>query len=102
MSDVNLDTLSLLRLLKPVPDLLVLGCGRRVRQLPPELASQLHQMGVRVDAMDTVGIGFLPFSSSCCFSTSLKRSMGWDFIISSTTVVPKQLLWAEGLGMFEF
>ena len=35
-------------------DLLVLGTGRRAKQLAPELARQLHEMGVRVDAMDTV------------------------------------------------
>ena len=35
-------------------DLLVLGTGRRSKQLAPELARQLHEMGVRVDAMDTV------------------------------------------------
>lgn len=35
-------------------DLLVLGCGRRAQRLPPMLARQLHEMGVRVDAMDTV------------------------------------------------
>lgn len=53
MDDITLDSLALLRLLKPVPDLLVLGCGRRVRRLPPDLARQLHLMGVRVDALDT-------------------------------------------------
>lgn len=92
-SDVTLDSLALLRLLRPAPggyhacgkaskqpavrhpdlaisslqlqdvvctplppdaDLLVLGTGRRAKQLAPELARQLHEMGVRVDAMDTV------------------------------------------------
>lgn len=53
-SDVTLDSLALLRLLRPTPDLLVLGTGRRAKQLAPELARQLHEMGVRVDAMDTV------------------------------------------------
>ncbi|PSC74894.1 NADH dehydrogenase [ubiquinone] 1 alpha subcomplex assembly factor 3-like [Micractinium conductrix] len=53
MADVTIDSLSLLRLLKPVPDLLVLGCGRRMQRLPPDLAWQLHHMGVRVDALDT-------------------------------------------------
>ncbi|KAL4439730.1 hypothetical protein ABPG75_002731 [Micractinium tetrahymenae] len=53
MADITLDSLALLRLLKPVPDLLVLGCGRRVQQVPPDLARQLHLMGVRVDALDT-------------------------------------------------
>lgn len=32
----------------------MLGTGRRAKQLAPELARQLHEMGVRVDAMDTV------------------------------------------------
>lgn len=40
--------------LPPDADLLVLGTGRRAKQLAPELARQLHEMGVRVDAMDTV------------------------------------------------
>lgn len=51
---MTLDSLSLLRLLRPPPDLLVLGTGRAPKQLPPGLARQLHDMGVRVDASSTV------------------------------------------------
>lgn len=97
-SDVTLESLSLLRLLRPVPgarslhacgwmvphwsapaplpsckpapapraDLLVLGTGRTPRQLPPELARQLHDMGVRVDATSTVrGLVCTPCGCPC-------------------------------------
>jgi uncharacterized protein len=37
----------------PRPELLLIGCGRRIAPIPPELRTLLRQAGVAVEAMDT-------------------------------------------------
>ena len=39
----------------PSAALLVVGCGRTIRQLPPALLGALRERGVTVEALDTVG-----------------------------------------------
>jgi uncharacterized protein len=34
-------------------EILLLGCGRRMLQVPPSLRAELRQIGVVIDAMDT-------------------------------------------------
>ena len=53
MADITIDTLALLDLVKPAPDILVLGCGARIHRVPPELARALEERNVAVEAQDT-------------------------------------------------
>lgn len=37
----------------PRPELLLIGCGRRIEPIPPEVVAHLRAAGVAVEAMDT-------------------------------------------------
>lgn len=54
LGDVTLESLAILDLMAPPPEVLVVGCGARVRRLPDELLTQLAERGVAVEALDTV------------------------------------------------
>lgn len=54
LTQVTMDTLTLVDLAKPVPDLVVLGTGRRIQPPPRELAAALEERGVSIEAVDTI------------------------------------------------
>jgi NADH dehydrogenase [ubiquinone] 1 alpha subcomplex assembly factor 3 len=54
LQDVTAASLALLDAVKPAPDIVVLGCGRRIGRPPAELVSALRRRGVAVEALDTV------------------------------------------------
>ncbi len=49
----EVDLASLAPVIEAKPDLLLLGCGRQMVAVPPELRLALRQAGVRLEAMDT-------------------------------------------------
>ncbi|KAK8076695.1 NADH dehydrogenase [Apiospora phragmitis] len=51
--DVDASTLGLLGVIWPRPDLLVLGLGREMRPLSPELRRAISALGMRVEVLDT-------------------------------------------------
>lgn len=51
--DVTEESLSLVDVVRPVPDLLVLGCGDQIRQVPGELMDALRKKYMSVEALDT-------------------------------------------------
>jgi hypothetical protein len=53
--DIGLDSLAVLDAMAPPPEVLVVGCGARVRRLPASLMQQLAARGIAVEALDTVG-----------------------------------------------
>ena len=52
-SKVPPDALAALHVVRPAPELLLVGCGKRVEQLSPALVKELRDAGIVVDAMDT-------------------------------------------------
>lgn len=52
-SDITIESLSLLDLALPIPELLILGCGDRIRQVPENLMKELRKRYVSVEALDT-------------------------------------------------
>jgi uncharacterized protein len=54
-ADATPESLSvLLDLAAPKPEVLVVGCGARMRPLPAALARALEERGIAVEALDTV------------------------------------------------
>lgn len=51
--DLTMESLAALRVLRPRPELLIIGCGRRGAFIPPALRKALRDEGIVVDAMDT-------------------------------------------------
>ena len=54
LSDLSLESLTFVDLVKPPPELIVLGCGHAIEQVPQELLLQLKERDIAVEAMDTV------------------------------------------------
>lgn len=53
LEDVKPETLAALRLVRPRPELLLLGCGGRAANPPEGVRESLRKQGCVVDAMDT-------------------------------------------------
>ena len=54
MLEVTIESLRLLDLVKPLPELLVLGCGSSIRKVPNELMQALKERDISIEALDTV------------------------------------------------
>ncbi|KAK9120671.1 hypothetical protein Syun_018288 [Stephania yunnanensis] len=52
-SDVSADSLSIFQIIKPVPEILILGCGRHVEFVDPELRSFVRSTGMKLEAVDS-------------------------------------------------
>ncbi|KXZ43340.1 hypothetical protein GPECTOR_94g662 [Gonium pectorale] len=53
ISEVTPESLVFLELLKPAPEVLVLGTGATPQPLPPDLHAYLQRIGVRVELLDS-------------------------------------------------
>lgn len=51
--DITIDSLALLDVVVPVPELLILGCGNSIRTIPEDLMKGLRERYVSVEAVDT-------------------------------------------------
>lgn len=51
--DVTPDSLSLLQLYKPAPDLVIIGCGLHSQLVPPKLQAYFRQHNIAYEAIDT-------------------------------------------------
>lgn len=51
--DITVDSLALLDVVLPIPELLVLGCGPVIRQVPEDLMKGLRERFVSIEAVDT-------------------------------------------------
>lgn len=51
--DIDMDSLALLDIVLPVPELLVLGCGNTIQSVPDELLQSLRERYVSIEALDT-------------------------------------------------
>ncbi|PNH10896.1 NADH dehydrogenase [ubiquinone] 1 alpha subcomplex assembly factor 3 [Tetrabaena socialis] len=53
IAEVTPDSLIFLELIKPAPEVLVLGTGSTVQVLPPPVGDYLQRLGVRVEVLDS-------------------------------------------------
>jgi uncharacterized protein len=56
-NDITPDSLAILELIEPAPEVVIVGCGSRIRPLPPTLIQHLRARGIAVEALDTVSVG---------------------------------------------
>lgn len=52
-SDVTADSLSIFQIMRPIPEILVLGCGRYIEQVDPELRRFIRSTGMKLEALDS-------------------------------------------------
>ena len=65
LEEVTPESLCFLRLFRPLPDLLILGCGRIIQPLPPPVAKELQELGIRVECIDSVHSPFALLQPAC-------------------------------------
>lgn len=79
-AEITPESLSLFQLLRPAPEILVVGCGNRIDRVSPEVRNFLKSNGIKVEAVDTrnaastfnilneegrqVAVAMLPYGSS--------------------------------------
>lgn len=51
--DVTPESLAIFELLRPAPEILILGCGRRMGRVSKELRDYLRKNGIKLEAVDT-------------------------------------------------
>eukprot|EP00250_Pteridium_aquilinum_P034251 c7300_g1_i1 orf=60-536(+) len=51
--DITPESLSLFELLRPAPDILLLGCGRRMQLVSKEVRDFLRSNGIKLEAIDS-------------------------------------------------
>ena len=54
MEDMAPDSLAFVQLLRPVPDLVVIGTGASAKPVPRESLQALRQMGISMESLTTV------------------------------------------------
>ncbi|XP_068335359.1 uncharacterized protein [Pyrus communis] len=52
-SDVTPDSLSIFQLVRPIPEILILGCGRNIEPVDPELRRYIRSTGMKLEAVDS-------------------------------------------------
>ncbi|XP_058085869.1 uncharacterized protein LOC131233239 [Magnolia sinica] len=52
-SEVAPDSLSMFQLLRPAPEILILGCGRYIEQVDPELRRFIRSTGMKLEVLDS-------------------------------------------------
>jgi len=52
-SEVTPDSLSIFKTVRPIPEILVLGCGRYIEPVNPELRQFIRSMGMKLEAVDS-------------------------------------------------
>ncbi|KAK9812737.1 hypothetical protein WJX72_002868 [[Myrmecia] bisecta] len=53
LEDITSESLAMLVIIKPPPDLLIIGCGRRTQMVPQQLHEFLTSNNISVEALDT-------------------------------------------------
>lgn len=55
-TDINSETLAILDLIDPAPEVLVVGCGAAIKTLPAHLQQFLKDRGIATEVLDTVSV----------------------------------------------
>ncbi|KAK9273491.1 hypothetical protein L1049_018301 [Liquidambar formosana] len=52
-SEITADTLSIFQIVRPIPEILILGCGRYTERVDPELQRFIRSTGMKLEAVDS-------------------------------------------------
>ncbi|KAK7350531.1 hypothetical protein VNO77_09248 [Canavalia gladiata] len=52
-SEVTADSLSLFQTVRPIPEILILGCGRNIQHVDPEIRRFVRSTGMKLEAVDS-------------------------------------------------
>ncbi|XP_027334143.1 NADH dehydrogenase [ubiquinone] 1 alpha subcomplex assembly factor 3 [Abrus precatorius] len=52
-SEITTDSLSLFQIVRPIPEILILGCGRNIQHVDPELRRFIRSIGMKLEAVDS-------------------------------------------------
>ncbi|KAK3035485.1 hypothetical protein RJ639_034455 [Escallonia herrerae] len=52
-SEITADSLSIFQTVRPIPEILVLGCGRQIEPVDPELRRFIRSTGMKLEAVDS-------------------------------------------------
>ncbi|KAK4592455.1 uncharacterized protein LOC111998456 [Quercus suber] len=52
-SDITPESLSIFQTLRPIPEILILGCGRNIEIVNPELRRFIRSTGMKLEALDS-------------------------------------------------
>ncbi|PHT95267.1 hypothetical protein T459_03149 [Capsicum annuum] len=53
LSEVTPESLSIFQTVRPVPEILLLGCGKYIQRVNPELRGFIHSTGMKLEAIDS-------------------------------------------------
>ncbi|XP_062174902.1 uncharacterized protein LOC133880051 [Alnus glutinosa] len=51
--EVTPDSLPIFQIVRPIPEILILGCGRNIEVLDPELRRFIRSTGMKLEALDS-------------------------------------------------
>ncbi|CAO2842152.1 unnamed protein product [Amaranthus hypochondriacus] len=52
-TDITPQSLSIFQILRPIPEILIIGCGRHIQPVNSELRSYVRSMGMKMEAVDS-------------------------------------------------
>ncbi|XP_057980426.1 uncharacterized protein LOC131166135 [Malania oleifera] len=52
-SEITSESLSIFQVVRPIPEILILGCGRHIEQVDPELQRFIRSTGMKLEAIDS-------------------------------------------------
>ncbi|KAF5732817.1 hypothetical protein HS088_TW17G00350 [Tripterygium wilfordii] len=52
-SEITPDSLSMFQIMRPIPEILILGCGRDIQPVDPELRHFIRSTGMKLEAVDS-------------------------------------------------
>ncbi|EXB70691.1 hypothetical protein L484_023877 [Morus notabilis] len=52
-SEITPDSLSIFKVVRPIPEILILGCGRNIEPVDPELRRFIRSTGMKLEALDS-------------------------------------------------
>ncbi|KAI6702945.1 hypothetical protein NL676_012081 [Syzygium grande] len=53
-SDIAPDSLSIFQTVRPIPEILILGCGRHMQPVDPDLRCFIRSTGMKLEALDSL------------------------------------------------
>uniref|UniRef100_A0A8R7NZL9 NADH dehydrogenase [ubiquinone] 1 alpha subcomplex assembly factor 3 n=1 Tax=Triticum urartu TaxID=4572 RepID=A0A8R7NZL9_TRIUA len=53
-ADITAESLSIFKIVHPIPEILILGCGKYVQPVSPELRKFIRSTGMKLEAIDSV------------------------------------------------
>lgn len=80
------------------PEILILGTGGSVKQLPPDIKLYLNSLGIRVDVMDTVSYEFYGYYNYTSSPPGLFLHLSLLFLCFISTLSPPASVGCHRLG----